>query len=161
MHSYFFFDFYPKGDAIINERIWRRYGFSLIIFFLCNFSLTFPPLLFTGTAVCGLMGLWLAGLKSATGGATGGAIAGKEAPESDNAAASDYQKGANAARDVVEEVLNRFAKERFTKDHGDAIVNLSKKEAAFIEKMIKSPSWRKLLIDMSAMPANKDSTLFM
>merc|ERR1712194_362063 len=79
-----------------------------------------------------------------------------------NATINDYETvGANAARDVVEEVFNRFAKERFTKEHGDAIVNLPKKEAAFIEKMIKSQRWRKLLIDMSAMATNKDRRLFM
>ena len=65
------------------------------------------------------------------------------------------------ARDVVEEVVNRLAKERFTKDGGDAIVKLSKKDAAFIDKMIKSERWRKLLIDLSATTANKDSKLFM
>jgi len=60
---------------------------------------------------------------------------------------------------VAEEVVNRLAKERFTKDGGDAIVKLSKKEAAFIDKMIRSERWRKLLIDLSA--TNKDSKLFM
>ncbi|KAL7466366.1 hypothetical protein ACHAXS_006667 [Conticribra weissflogii] len=69
------------------------------------------------------------------------------------------EQGADAARDVVEEVMNRLVKERFTKDGGDAIMNLSKKQAAFVDEMIHSERWRKLLIDLSA--KNKDSKLFM
>jgi len=69
------------------------------------------------------------------------------------------EQGANAARDVVEEVMNRLVKERFTKDGGDAIMSLSKKQAAFVDEMIHSERWRKLLIDLSA--TNKDSKLFM
>lgn len=56
------------------------------------------------------------------------------------------EQGANAARDVVEEVMNRLVKERFTKDGGDAIMSLSKKQAAFVDEMIHSERWRKLLV---------------
>ena len=121
------------------------------------------------TAVCGLMGLWLAKLKSmASGGGESSNNNATAVPETgdgnknDGGGAADrllFQEGADSARDVVEEVVNRLAKERFTKDGGDAIVKLPKKEAAFIDDMIQSDRWRKLLIDLSA--TNKNSKLFM
>ena len=61
--------------------------------------------------------------------------------------------------DVIEEVVDRLAKERFTKDHGDAIIRLDKRERGFIDRMIRSSRWRRLLIDLSA--TNRDSKLFM
>ncbi|KAL7449091.1 hypothetical protein ACHAWC_001186, partial [Mediolabrus comicus] len=70
-----------------------------------------------------------------------------------------FQEGADAARDVVESVINRLARERFTTNGGDAIMKLTKKQAAFVDEMIKSDRWRKMLIDLSA--SNKDSKLFM
>ena len=59
-----------------------------------------------------------------------------------------FMKGADATRDVVEKVLNRLAMERFTKDGGDAIMSLSKKQAAFVDEMIESERWRKLLVNI-------------
>jgi len=101
------------------------------------------------TSVCGVLGLWLAELKSDSSSSVSG---GNE---------DAFQQGANNARNVTEQVINRLSKERFTKDYGDAIMNLSKKEASFIDNMINSKSdrWRNLLIDLSA--TNKDSKLFM
>ena len=43
---------------------------------------------------------------------------------------------------------------------GDAIVALSKKDKEFVDDMIRSRRWRKLLIDLSAASANRDGTLF-
>lgn len=124
------------------------------------------------TAVCGLMGLWLAELKSMDGRGGAGAssavgVVGKKkvtlnvrnVTSNEGTTNNGFQEGADSARDVAEEVVNRLAKERFTKDGGDAIMKLSKKEATFIDNMIKSDRWRKLLIDLSA--TNKDSKLFM
>lgn len=119
-------------------------------------------------AICGLLGSWLARLKSSGGGIPGGGE-GKGASSS-SASSSDgnddgddapflREDAADAARDVVEGVIDRLAKERFTKDHGDAIIRLDKREAAFIDGMIKSDRWRRLLIDLSA--TNRDSKLFM
>jgi len=80
------------------------------------------------TAVCGLMGLWLADLKSMGGGRSAAEKKGVTSATNSVATMGDgnlFQTvGANAARDVVEEVVNRLAKERFTKDRGDAIVKL-------------------------------------
>ena len=57
-----------------------------------------------------------------------------------------FDQGADAARDVVEQVVNRLAKERFTKDGGDDIMKLSKSEVAFLDAMIDSERWRNLLV---------------
>ena len=107
------------------------------------------------TAMCGLMGLWLAELKAS-----------RAQPKRASAASANdvhandvFQEGADAARDVVESVVNRLARERFTTNGGDAIMKLTKKQAAFVDEMIKSDRWRKMLIDLSA--SNKDSKLFM
>ena len=104
------------------------------------------------TAMCGLMGLWLAELKSSRAAVT-------KASNSDVHDDKIFRQGADAARDVVESVINRLAKERFTANGGDAIMKLTKKQAAFVDEMIKSDRWRKMLIDLSA--SNKDSKLFM
>ena len=111
------------------------------------------------TAICGLLGLWLAQLKSSSstgdiinkGNGMAAAVSGHDVP-------SLHSGAVNAARDVVEEVIHQLAKERFTKSSGDSIVKLPKKEAAFIDEMIASKRWRKLLIDLSA--SNRESTLF-
>ncbi|KAL7544566.1 hypothetical protein ACHAWF_007946 [Thalassiosira exigua] len=127
-----------------------------------------------GATACGLMGLWLAELKSAgkgRGGGGGDASEGGSGAAARSAAGSDaggggggvgaeaFRRGADAARDVAGSVLGRLARERFTTDLGDAIVKLSKREAAFVDGMIKSDRWRALLIDLAG--ANRDSRLFM
>jgi len=111
------------------------------------------------TSVCGVLGLWLAELKSDSSSSSVSGTASGSNNDSSNEDA--FQQGANNARNVTEQVINRLSKERFTKDYGDAIMNLSKKEASFIDNMINSKSdrWRNLLIDLSA--TNKDSKLFM
>ncbi|KAL7441664.1 hypothetical protein ACHAXM_007947 [Skeletonema potamos] len=111
------------------------------------------------TAMCGLMGLWLAELKSSRAAAVGTTRPDAASENNDDHDKSVFQEGADAARDVVESVINRLARERFTTNGGDAIMKLTKKQAAFVDEMIKSDRWRKMLIDLSA--SNKDSKLFM
>eukprot|EP00804_Cyclotella_cryptica_P013920 CCRYP_002434-RA/>CCRYP_002434-RA protein AED:0.07 eAED:0.07 QI:141/0.85/0.87/1/1/1/8/45/929 len=116
------------------------------------------------TAMCGLMGLWLAELKASSVAFHKKAKvnAGPPAanPVLDKGIETEwFNQGADAARYVVEEVVNRLAKERFTKDGGDAIMSLSKKQVAFVDAMIESERWRNLLIDLSA--SNTDNKLFM
>jgi hypothetical protein len=65
----------------------------------------------------------------------------------------------NAARNIVEDVVNRLAKERFTMDHRDTIIHLDKRERAFIDRMIRSGWWCRLLINL--LGTNRDSKLFM
>lgn len=96
------------------------------------------------TAICGLMGLWLAELKASSasfGKSTAASAAGEEENQKKR-----FDQGADAARDVVEQVVNRLAKEKFTKDGGDDIMKLSKSEVAFLDAMIDSERWRNLLV---------------
>jgi hypothetical protein len=97
------------------------------------------------TAVCGLLARWLADLKAHTSDAA-------EQPK-------QFEQAANGIRQMTQDVVNRISKERFTKTGGDGILNLSRSEAAFLEDMMDSNRWRKLLIDLSA--SNKDSALLM
>jgi hypothetical protein len=103
------------------------------------------------TAMCGLMALWLAELKASSAALDKSA---KPAPpaagnENESIEKKRFNQGADAARDVVEQVVNRLAKERFTKDGGDAIMKLSKKQVAFVDNMIESERWRNLLVSSS------------
>ena len=91
------------------------------------------------TAICGVLGLWLADLKSA-----------EEEP-------TKAAKAADHVRDTAQEVITKIAKDRFTKAGGDNIFQLKKSEAVFLEDMMDSSLWRKLLIDLSA--THRDSTL--
>jgi hypothetical protein len=102
---------------------------------------------FGQTAACGLMSRWLADLKSQS----------SSTDPAEHTVA--FQSAADEIRDLVQDVINRLATERFTKTGGDKILNLSKSEAAFLKEMMVSSRWRKLLIDLSA--TNKDSALLM
>jgi hypothetical protein len=91
------------------------------------------------TAICGLLGQWLTEMKGPA--------------ETEDA----FEVAANEIREDVQEVISKIAKERFTKAVGDSIFTLKKTEAVFLDEMMDSERWRKLLIDLSA--TNKDSTL--
>jgi len=103
------------------------------------------------TAVCGLLGRWLADLKSQTSASSGTTDAAAHAKR--------FQKSSDDIREMTQEVVNRIVKESFTHKGGDNILDLSRSEAAFLEDMMDSNRWRKLLIDLSA--SNKDSALLM
>lgn len=101
------------------------------------------------TAMCGLMAFWLAELKASN--AMHSKSTARPAPpaavkEDESLNEKRFNRGADAARDVVEQVVNRLAKERFTKAGGDAIMKLSKKQVAFVDAMIESERWRNLLV---------------
>jgi TH1 protein/WW domain len=95
------------------------------------------------TAVCGLLARWQLELRT----------------KKDDARASSSSKHADAIRNVIQDVIYKVAKERFTKEAGDKILDLSKSEAAFLEDMMDSPRWRKLLIDLTA--SHKDSAVLL
>lgn len=103
------------------------------------------------TAVCGLLSRWLADLKSQT--------SSSPSTTDDDAHTKRFTKAADNIREMTQEEINRIVKERFTHKGGDNILALSKSEAAFLEDMMDSNRWRKLLIDLSA--SNKDSALLM
>ena len=97
------------------------------------------------TAVCGLLGQWLSRLKSSNK-----ASANKERAEISAAVADEI-------RETIQDVINRIAKENFSKDVGDGILKLSSADASFLKDMINSTRWRKLLIDLSA--SHKESAV--
>jgi TH1 protein/WW domain len=66
---------------------------------------------------------------------------------------------ADFIRDVIQNVIYKVAKEKYTKESGDNILNLSKSEVTFLEDMMDSTRWRKLLIDLSA--SHKDSAVLL
>lgn len=98
------------------------------------------------TAICGLLGRWLADLRTASS---------SSAPSIQIDAPS--RSSIEEVREITQEVINKLVIERFSKESGDQILNLSKAEAAFLEHMMDSSRWRKLLIDLSA--THKDSAV--
>jgi hypothetical protein len=103
------------------------------------------------TGICGLLARWLANMQEQRSGDGG------SASEPDNATGDPSEAASDRIRLVCQGVLYKIAKERFSKDAGDSILNLSKVKAAFLEEMMDSPRWRALLIDLSA--DHKDSAL--
>jgi hypothetical protein len=103
------------------------------------------------TAICGLLARWLTSMQQQRAGE------GASAFEPGIAAGDPSEAASDRIRQVCQGVLCRIAKERFSKDTGDSILNLSKVQAAFLEEMMDSPRWRALLIDLSA--DHKDSAL--
>lgn len=98
------------------------------------------------TAISGLLANWLQGLKASS------------ASSDDTVQKNDASSiASNEVRDIVQDVLYSAAKEKFTKSKGDEMTNMSRSEIWFIEGMIQSPRWRKLLIDLAT--TNKDSVL--
>lgn len=102
------------------------------------------------TAICGLLAVWLTSLKSASSGE-------RDTVGGGGTNADTALRSASDVRETAQEVVNKIAKERFTKQGGDNIFQLKKSEVVFLEEMMDSERWRKLLIDLSA--ANRDSTL--
>lgn len=101
------------------------------------------------TAICGTLAKWLADLRSAS----------SNNSDVNEVVGTARQSVADEIRDTTQDVVSQIAKERFSKTGGDNILNLDKAEAAFLQDMINSNRWRKLLIDLSA--TNKDSALLM
>jgi hypothetical protein len=58
---------------------------------------------------------------------------------------------------MTQDVINKISKERFTNQGGDNILKLKKNKIVFLDEMMESSRWRKLLIDLSA--SNKDSAM--
>lgn len=99
------------------------------------------------TPICGLLATWLADIKASSSVST---ETGKQEDTVNTAV--------NEVRDVVQDVMNTATKEKFVKSKGDEIMTkLTKAEAWFVDDMIESPRWRKLLIDLAT--TNRDSAL--
>ena len=101
------------------------------------------------TAICGILAKWLADLRSAS----------TNNSDVNELVGTAKHSVADGIRETAQDVIALVAKERFSNKSGDSILDLSKSEAAFLEDMIDSNRWRKLLIDLSA--SNKESALLM
>lgn len=101
------------------------------------------------TAICGTITTWLADLRSVS----------SNNSNINEVIGTASHSVADSIRGTAQDIVAQLAKERFSKKSGDSILNLSKSEAAFLEDMIESNRWRKLLIDLAA--SNKDSSLLM
>ena len=44
-------------------------------------------------------------------------------------------------RNITADVISKLARERFTRDHGNAMIRLDKKDVSFIDHMIRSDRW--------------------
>lgn len=104
------------------------------------------------TAVCGLLGRWLADLKSLS---TVADVVDEEKRLLLQTKA--FRESTNDIREMAQAVIFKISREKFTNVGGDNILNLHKTEVAFLEKMMDSKRWRGLLIDLSA--CNKDSAM--
>lgn len=93
------------------------------------------------TAICGLLARWLTDMRTTL----------------NSESAGPSEAVADEIRDLAEDVVSKIAKERFSKETGDSILDLSKSEAAFLEEMMDSSRWRRLLIELSA--THKDSAV--
>jgi hypothetical protein len=133
------------------------------------------------TAICGLLARWFIDFKSqtttsnitSTEAAAAAAAATKGAADKSNSNKNDKklllqkqqslssysEADADYIRGIAQDVINRIANERFTREAGDEILDLGKSEAVFLEEMMDSVRWRKLLIDLSA--AHKDSAVLL
>jgi len=117
------------------------------------------------TSMCGLLALWLTDLTTATKSSSTSLVKANDGDFSSSTSKSnDYdlrQKAADSIRETSVDVINKIAKEKFNRKEGDDILELvtSSRRIRFLEDMIDSDSWRRLLIDLSA--KNKDSALLM
>ena len=94
------------------------------------------------SAVCGLLGKWVTDLRAA-----------------DNRRTT--KSSSSSLKDLIQNLIHRIVHETFTKEAGDGILGLSKKDASFLEDMMDAPRWRKLLIELSAMSQYKDSAVLL
>lgn len=85
------------------------------------------------TAVCGLLAKWTTALQG--------------------------PQVADRIRETAATVIHKAAKEGFKKDTADAIINLSKSEVVFLQEMMDSSRWRKLLIELTAQ--HRDSAVLL
>ena len=110
------------------------------------------------TAVCGLLTRWYLdlGKHNAPPPLQRPTTKDSQLPSSDR---MDTNAAANHIRQVIQNVITKVAKEKYTKEAGDSILDLSKSEVTFLEEMMDSSRWRQLLIDLSA--SHKDSAVLL
>ena len=72
---------------------------------------------------------------------------------------SNHNHHADHIRNVIQNVIHKISKEKYTKEAGDSILDLSRSDVSFLEDMMESSRWRTLLIDLSA--SYKDSAVLL
>jgi TH1 protein/WW domain len=116
------------------------------------------------TAVCGLVSRWYLDLCQNTNyhptpALTSSATKDRIEKQSILTAGNNNTNNADHLRNVIQNVICKVAKEKYTKEDGDSILDLSKSEVVFLEEMMESTRWRTLLIDLSA--SHKDSAVLL
>ena len=121
------------------------------------------------TAICGILSVWLKELHGMTSSSSAAAKSSSNTTSSSSSSLLSSNNGAiekakddkdaEYVRNLAEGVVMQIVNEKFTKQRGDDILNLSKAKAKFLQDMMNSSRWRRLLIDLSA--AHKDSALLM
>lgn len=101
------------------------------------------------TATCGLLTKWLVDISVKT------STDAKPTPNNTKPSAMDASKKRNQAaepiRSLIESVITKTAKEHYTKEAQQNILNLkAASDRNFLLEMIDNAPWRKLLIDLSA-----------
>lgn len=101
------------------------------------------------TAICGLLCSWIRTLtSSSTSNST-----------NTSAATATPHTSMESIRNIVEKVINEIVLEKYSKEKDENILRLRKREVQFLEDMMDSDRWRRLLIDLST--KHKDSALLM
>ena len=108
------------------------------------------------TAVCGLMSRWLADLKShpPSSGSTNLSASDRKADKEKR-----FESAAEDIREVTHDVLSKLAKESYSTRLGDEILMKDQAQVRYINDLIDSDRWRRLLIELSA--SNKEDALMM
>ena len=96
------------------------------------------------TGLCAIMGTWLKDLQS---------VANSNDIDVTNDTSTEF------VCDLASVVIEEIVKEKFTSSKGDAILSLSKTSVKFLQDMMASRRWRRLLIDLYA--DHKESALLM
>lgn len=110
------------------------------------------------SAICGLLSNWIRDLATQTLLKQSGS-AGSDPTMLDSMTKDPSSRAAETVRSIAEKVVHGIVMEKYTKDRDDNILRLKKKEVAFLDEMMDSDRWRRLLIDLSA--KHKDSALLM
>ena len=95
----------------------------------------------------GMLAAWLVDLKSSS----------SSSSDNDGKKEDSMNAAADEVRNIVQDVIKGITKEKFDKTKADEVLNMSKSETLYIQEMIQSSRWRKLLIDLAT--TNKDSAL--
>ncbi len=110
------------------------------------------------TAICGLLCSWIRTLACSSSSSQIAASTSTSATQHLSLSSADLA-AMEAIRDIVEKVIHGIVIEKYSKEKDENILRLRKREVQFLEDMMDSDRWRRLLIDLST--KYKDSALLM